>query len=80
MLRTAVLAFVPAAGLLALAAGATFAQPQLIHREMLQSRDAPTPPWRTGTPHSVQNAGPGELTILSTYVVDRAKPLATPAP
>jgi quercetin dioxygenase-like cupin family protein len=33
-----------------------------------------------GTPHSVQNTGPAELTILSTYVVDRSKPLATPAP
>jgi quercetin dioxygenase-like cupin family protein len=33
-----------------------------------------------GTPHSVQNTGPGELTILSTYVVDKSKPLATPVP
>ena len=32
------------------------------------------------TPHSVQNTGPGELVILSTYVVDKSKPLATPAP
>jgi quercetin dioxygenase-like cupin family protein len=32
------------------------------------------------TPHRVTNTGPGPLTILSTYVVDRAKPIATPAP
>lgn len=32
------------------------------------------------TPHSVLNTGPGELTILSTYVVDRSKPILTPAP
>ncbi len=32
------------------------------------------------TPHSVQNTGPGSLVILSTYVVDKSKPLATPAP
>lgn len=29
--------------------------------------------------HSVRNAGRGPLTIVSTYVVDRRKPLATPA-
>jgi len=33
-----------------------------------------------GTPHSVQNVGPGTLTILSTYVVDKSKPILTPAP
>jgi quercetin dioxygenase-like cupin family protein len=33
-----------------------------------------------GTPHSVTNTGPGVLTLISTYVVDKAKPLATPAP
>ncbi len=32
------------------------------------------------TPHSVQNVGPGALTILSTYVVDRSKPILTPSP
>jgi quercetin dioxygenase-like cupin family protein len=32
-----------------------------------------------GTVHSVRNAGPGALTLISTYVVDRTKPLATPA-
>jgi quercetin dioxygenase-like cupin family protein len=32
------------------------------------------------TPHSVQNVGPGTLTILSTYVVDKSKPILTPAP
>jgi quercetin dioxygenase-like cupin family protein len=32
-----------------------------------------------GTPHAVRNAGPGPLTILSTYVVDRGKPIASPA-
>jgi quercetin dioxygenase-like cupin family protein len=133
MLRTAALAFAPAFGLLVLAASTTLAQPQAIHREVLQSQDVPSPsfkselmrvrvdkgglvarhthpgleigyvedgqalvkvqgqPERTltkggsfsvlgGTPHSVQNTGPGELTILSTYVVDRSKPLATPAP
>jgi quercetin dioxygenase-like cupin family protein len=32
------------------------------------------------TPHSVQNVGPEELTVVSTYVVDRSKPIATPAP
>lgn len=33
-----------------------------------------------GTPHSVTNTGPGPLTILSTYVVDKSKPLVIPAP
>jgi quercetin dioxygenase-like cupin family protein len=32
-----------------------------------------------GTAHSVKNAGPGPLTIVSTYVVDRDKPIASPA-
>ena len=32
-----------------------------------------------GTVHSVKNAGPGPLTIVSTYVVDRTKPIASPA-
>jgi quercetin dioxygenase-like cupin family protein len=30
--------------------------------------------------HSVQNVGPGELTIVSTYVVDPNQPIASPAP
>jgi quercetin dioxygenase-like cupin family protein len=29
--------------------------------------------------HSVQNAGPGALTMLSTYVVERGQPIASPA-
>lgn len=29
--------------------------------------------------HSVRNVGPGPLTVVSTYVVDRTKPIATPA-
>ena len=33
-----------------------------------------------GTPHSVRNTGAGPLTIISTYVVDKAKPIASPAP
>jgi quercetin dioxygenase-like cupin family protein len=33
-----------------------------------------------GTPHSVANTGAEGLVILSTYVVDKSKPLATPAP
>ena len=118
---------------LALSAQSATAQPQLIHRQILQSRDAPVAPYRSelmrtrvnpgglvarhihpgleigyvedgqalikvqgqadraltkggsfsvmaGTPHSVRNTGSGELTILSTYVVDGSKPLATPAP
>jgi quercetin dioxygenase-like cupin family protein len=32
-----------------------------------------------GTPHEVRNVGPGALTIVSTYVVDRSRPLASPA-
>ena len=117
---------------LSLATAAT-AQPQMIHRETLQTRDVPAPSWRSqlvrvsvdkgglvarhthpgieigyieqgqaevkikgrpdqalnrgdsfavlaDTPHSVQNTGRGELVILSTYVVDKSKPLATPAP
>jgi quercetin dioxygenase-like cupin family protein len=32
------------------------------------------------TPHIVQNIGPETLTIVSTYVVDRSKPIVTPAP
>ena len=133
MQKTTAFAFVPAAGVLMLAASATLARPQKIHRETLQSRDVPAPAFRSelmrvrvdqgglvarhthpgleigyvedgqalvkvqgepdrrlakggsfsvlaGTPHSVQNTGPGTLTILSTYVVDRSKPLATPAP
>ena len=132
MLKTAALAVISAATL-ALAAGPACAQPQLIHRQVLQSRTAPTPGWTSelmrvqvdrgglvarhthpgleigyiedgqalvkvqgqpdralakgasfsvpaGTPHSVQNTGPGGLTILSTYVVEPSKPLATPAP
>ena len=114
-------------------ASAASAQPQLIHRETLQTRDVPAPTWRSqlvrvsvdkggfvtrhihpgleigyielgqaqvkiegrpdqalhrgesfavlaDTPHSVQNTGPGELVILSTYVVDKSKPLSTPSP
>jgi quercetin dioxygenase-like cupin family protein len=30
--------------------------------------------------HSVRNTGEGELTMVSTYVVDRRKPIASPAP
>jgi quercetin dioxygenase-like cupin family protein len=30
--------------------------------------------------HSVRNAGQGPLIMISTYVVDRRKPLASPAP
>jgi quercetin dioxygenase-like cupin family protein len=130
---TTTLAFLPAVGVLALAASTTLAEPQAVHRETLQSRDVPAPTYRSelvrvhvdkgglvarhthpgleigyiedgqatvqiagspdrnvsrgdsfsvlaGTPHSVQNTGAGELTILSTYVVDKSKPLATPAP
>lgn len=33
-----------------------------------------------GVVHSVRNVGSGPLTIVSTYVVDRDKPIATPAP
>jgi quercetin dioxygenase-like cupin family protein len=32
------------------------------------------------TVHSVSNAGAGPLTLLSTYVVDRNRPLSSPAP
>jgi quercetin dioxygenase-like cupin family protein len=32
-----------------------------------------------GVVHSVKNVGPGPLTIVSTYVVDRTRPLASPA-
>jgi quercetin dioxygenase-like cupin family protein len=32
------------------------------------------------TVHSVQNRGPGALTMLSTYVVERGQPIASPAP
>jgi len=32
------------------------------------------------TVHSVENTGPGALTILSTYVVDKDQPIASPAP
>jgi len=32
------------------------------------------------TVHSVQNLGPGALTMLSTYVVERGQPIASPAP
>jgi len=32
------------------------------------------------TVHSVRNAGAGVLTILSTYVVDKTRPIASPAP
>jgi quercetin dioxygenase-like cupin family protein len=32
-----------------------------------------------GVPHRVRNAGPGSLTIVSTYVVARDAPIATPA-
>ena len=31
------------------------------------------------TVHSVRNDGPGALTIVSTYVVDKDKPIASPA-
>ena len=30
--------------------------------------------------HSVQNTGPGALTMLSTYVVEVGQPIASPAP
>jgi quercetin dioxygenase-like cupin family protein len=32
------------------------------------------------TVHSVQNAGPGALRLLSTYVVEQGQPLSSPAP
>ena len=32
------------------------------------------------TVHSVENTGPSALTILSTYVVDKDQPIASPAP
>ena len=32
------------------------------------------------TVHSVKNTGPGELTMVSTYVVDKNQPIASPAP
>jgi quercetin dioxygenase-like cupin family protein len=32
------------------------------------------------TVHSVQNTGPGALTMLSTYVVDKRQPISSPAP
>jgi quercetin dioxygenase-like cupin family protein len=32
------------------------------------------------TVHSVENTGPGALTMLSTYVVERGQPIASPAP
>lgn len=33
-----------------------------------------------GTVHSVSNTGPKPLVLLSTYVVEKAKPIASPAP
>jgi quercetin dioxygenase-like cupin family protein len=30
--------------------------------------------------HSVRNTGPGALTLLSTYVVEKGEPIASPAP
>jgi quercetin dioxygenase-like cupin family protein len=33
-----------------------------------------------GVVHSVRDAGDGPLTIVSTYVVDAGKPIASPAP
>ena len=33
-----------------------------------------------GVPHSVRNTGHGSLVIISTYVVDTSKPIASPAP
>lgn len=32
-----------------------------------------------GVVHSVRNSGPGPLIIVSTYVVDKTKPIASPA-
>jgi quercetin dioxygenase-like cupin family protein len=32
-----------------------------------------------GAPHEVRNVGPGPLTVVSTYVVDRNRPIASPA-
>jgi len=32
------------------------------------------------TIHSVENTGPGALTMLSTYVVEKGQPIASPAP
>ena len=32
------------------------------------------------TVHSVRNAGPGTLTMLSSYVVEQGEPIASPAP
>ena len=34
----------------------------------------------SGTVHSVKNAGPGPLVMISTYVVDKSKPLVQPVP
>jgi quercetin dioxygenase-like cupin family protein len=33
-----------------------------------------------GTVHSLKNAGPAALTVLSTYVVEQGQPIASPAP
>ncbi len=35
---------------------------------------------RARTVHSVQNAGSGPLTMLSTYIVDKDQPISSPAP
>jgi quercetin dioxygenase-like cupin family protein len=32
------------------------------------------------TVHSVQNSGPGALTMLSTYIVEKDQPISSPAP
>jgi quercetin dioxygenase-like cupin family protein len=46
--------------------------------QMLKAGDSFTVP--PETPHIVQNIGPETLTIVSTYVVDRSKPIVTPTP
>ena len=57
-------------------------------RGLLKVRGEPTLSFSAGdsfsvparTVHSVENTGPGALTMVSTYVVEKGQPIASPAP
>ena len=77
LLPTSALAFVPAVGVLMLAASTTLAASQTVHGEMSPARDASGP---VSAPRKVETTGAGTPTRLRTYATESPKPPATTAP
>ena len=77
LLPTSALAFVPAVGVLMLAASTTLAAPQTGHRDTLKSRNVSAP---AGAPLNTQSPSARTATLLPTYGIGKSKAPATPAP